>query len=432
MSDAFSSAARLRAMLDVEVAFADAAAVAGVIPAASAVAVRDAATADPPVADIETQALAAGNLAIPLVEWLTARVAASAPEAADHVHYGLTSQDVLDTALVLQVRRAARELDATLDHAAAHTARLARLHASTPMAGRTWLQHATPTTFGLKSAGWLDALERARLRLGASVAEASVVQVGGASGTLAALGEAGPDVADALAAGLGLLAPVIPWHTARDRVAGVACALGIACGTIAKIAGDIVLLAQSEVGEVTESATGGRGRSSSMPHKRNPVAAVRALAAAAQTPGLVATMLAAMPQAHERAAGGWQAEWDTMPALMARTIAAATALAESLEGLDVHVDRVRANLGRDGGVASAEGLVTLLAPLVGRLDAQRLAKGAADRAGASGMSLAEAAAGSPDIVAVTDATAIARALDPQTLTATCPRLVEAVLTTWRR
>lgn len=419
-------------MLDVEVAFADAVAAAGVIPPASAVAIRDAAIPDPPADELAARAAAAGNLAIPLVEWLTARVAERAPDAAGHVHYGLTSQDVLDTALVLQLRAAASDLDAALDEAAGHAARLARAHASTPSAGRTWLQHATPTTFGLKAAGWLDALERARVRLGASVAEASVVQLGGASGTLAALGEAGPEVTEGLAAALGLTAPVLSWHTARDRTAGVACALGVACGTLAKVGRDIVLLAQSEVGEVSESGEDGRGRSSAMPHKHNPVAAVRAVAAAAQAPGLVATLLAAMAQEHERAAGGWQAEWDALPALVARTTTAAGAIAESLAGLEVHVDRLRANLGRDGGIASAEGLVTLLAPRLGRRVAQQLARRAADLAAASGASLTAAAARIPEIAAAADAAAIGHALDPQTLTATCPPLVAKVLSTWRR
>lgn len=433
MTSSFTPEAQLRTLLRVEVALAEASALAGVIPATSAEAIR--AAADPAAFDaaaLAQRAVGAGNVVIPLVDELAARASAVRPEAAGHVHVGATSQDILDTALVLQIRDAWTQLEAALDRAAGDAARLARTHASTPMAGRTWLQQATPVTFGLKAADWLDALERARKRVGAAVSEANVVQLGGAAGTLAAFGAAGPPVLRNLAAALEMRAPLRPWHTTRDRIVEVAAALGIACGTAAKIARDVTLLAQPEVGEVSEGTAPGDGGSSSMPHKRNPVDAVRVLAAAAQAPGLVATMIAVMPQEHERAAGGWQAEWRALPPLVAHTQEAFEALASMLARLEVHADRMRANLDLHGGIARAEGLAAALVPILGRVEAMRLASAACARAATEGTPLAEAAARVPEIAARLDRAAITKALDPEALTASAAPWVTRVLEAWRR
>ncbi len=429
----FTTARRVQTMLDVEVALADALAEAGMIPVSSVPPIRAAARVEfYDVAALDAAAVTAGNLLIPLVQALRHRVADVDAVAAGHVHWGATSQDVIDTALVLHLRDTVAAVLASLDLAANGAADLARRHADTPMAGRTWLQQATPTTFGAKAAGWLDGLGGARARLAVALDDALVVQLGGATGTLSSLGPAGPAVAAALAARLELRVPDMPWHTERGRLVAVACALGMACGTLGKIGRDLALLAQTEVGEVSEPSAEGRGRSSSMPHKRNPVAAAMAVAAAIQAPGLVATMLAAMPQEHERALGGWQAEWDTLPALVDLAARSAAAMADTLPELVVHDDRMRANLDAAGGVARAEGLVAALAPHVGRGDALALVEHACAAALAQGRALAEAAAAEPRIRDLLDPAAIDQALAPDAFAGSGRVFVDRVLARWPR
>jgi 3-carboxy-cis,cis-muconate cycloisomerase len=427
----FSERAQIQALLDVEVALAAAGADAGVFPSASAARIADAARADRfDMAALRDEAARAGNLAIPFVRRLTELVAAVDRDATRDVHRGATSQDILDTALVLQLRDASTLLDAALARSVAACAARARRHARTPMAGRTWLQQASPITLGLKFAGWLDLVARSRARLAASTTAAMVVQLGGASGTLAAFGEAGPAVAAAFANRLGLRVPDIPWHTQRDRLADVACALGIVCGALGKIGRDLTLLSQSEVGEVFETPAADRGGSSSMPHKQNPVRAVRAVAAATQAPGLVATMLAAMPQEHERAAGGWQAEWDAMPALVGLTCDAAAAMADALEHLTVDEARIAANLEANGGVALAEALSSALGDRVGRSEAMALVERVCRAAQRDRCSLREAAAADPGLSAHLAPEAIDRALAPANFLGAAPTFVEQVLRRW--
>jgi 3-carboxy-cis,cis-muconate cycloisomerase len=429
----FSPIRRVQAMLDVEVALAEALAEAGVIPASSVPPIRAAASAEHYDLDaLAAEAADAGNLLIPLVRQLTRRVAESDAAAAGHVHWGATSQDVIDTALVLQLRLAVGGVLTALDRAATAAADLARRHAATPIAGRTWLQQATPTTFGAKAATWLDGLARVRQRLATALDDALAVQFGGATGTLSSLGAQGPAVAAALAARLDLREPDLPWHTERSRLADVACGLGLACGALGKIGRDLTLLAQTEIGEVAEAPAPGRGGSSSMPHKRNPVRATRAVAAAVQAPGHVATMLSAMVQEHERAAGGWQAEWATLPALVALTTDAAQALADALAHLVVDEARMRANLDAAGGVARAEGLVAALAPTIGRQQALTLIERVCGRALADGRTLQDAAADEPQIRAHLGVAAIADALDPASFTGSSRTFVDRVLTRWQR
>lgn len=429
----FTTAQRVQAMLAVEVALAEALADAGVIPAASVPPIRAAARVE--VYDLEAlagDAAEAGNLLIPLVRALRLRVAETDPAAAGHVHWGATSQDVIDTALVLHLRDAVTAVLASLDLAADGAADLARRHVATPIAGRTWLQQATPTTFGVKAAGWLDGLASARARLATALDDACVVQFGGATGTLSTLGPAGPAVAAALAARLELRLPDMPWHTERGRLVAVACALGMACGTLGKIGRDLALLAQTEVGEVAEAAVEGRGGSSSMPHKRNPVAAAVAVAAAVQAPGLVATMLAAMPQEHERALGGWQAEWDTLPALVALAMRSSSAMAGALPNLVVHEQRMRANLEAEGGVARAEGLVAALAPALGRTEAVALIERVCARVLADGGTLADRAAEEPRILETFGRAGITTAVAPEAFAGASALFVDRVLARWQR
>jgi 3-carboxy-cis,cis-muconate cycloisomerase len=300
------------------------------------------------------------------------------------VHRGATSQDVLDTAAMLVARRATEPLLADLRSAADAAAALARRHAGTPIAGRTLLQQAVPTTFGLKAAGWMAGLDAAVERLDGLRLP---VQLGGAAGTLESLGEHGPAVLGALAARLGLAEPTLPWHTQRTPVAELAGALGQAALAVGKPAGDVVLLAQTELAEVR---TGGAGESSTMPHKRNPVAAVAARAGALQAPGLVSTLLTAgIVQEHERAAGGWHAEWRPFTELLRTVGSAASWLAECLTGLEVDAAAMRANLDRTGGLLVSERVTTALTPALGRLAAHDLVTAAAATARDAGRPVAE-------------------------------------------
>jgi 3-carboxy-cis,cis-muconate cycloisomerase len=337
--EAVADDAWLQAMLEVEAALARACSEAGVIPASHADAIAGACRAELfDVAAIGAEAANVGNPAEPLVRALRAQVGGA---AAEDVHRGATSQDIVDSAAMLVARRALEPALADLRGAADAAARLAAEHRDTVMIGRTLMQHAVAITFGLKAAGWLVALDESIERL-REVRLAA--QLGGAAGTLAAFGDAGLAVLGRFARELGLDEPVVPWHTDRTRIAELAGALGEACGAVAKIAGDVVLLAQTEVGEVREGVEG-RGGSSTMAHKRNPVAAISARAAARQAPGLVATLLAAMEQEHERAAAAWHGEWPALRALLSFSGSAAAWLRDCLENLEVDVERMRANLG---------------------------------------------------------------------------------------
>ena len=427
----FSDAAQLRAWLAVEVALAEAEAEAGIIPAEAAADIRAAAGADRfDLVVFREEAERAGNLAIPLVRRLTALVAERNPDSARSVHLGATSQDILDTAVVLQIRDAAAIVTAALTRGVVAAAAIARRHARTPMAGRTWLQQASPVSLGLKAAGWLDMTARCRERLDRAISAAMVLQLGGASGTLAALGDAGPAVADAVARRLSLSVPEMPWHTHRDRLAEVACALGIACGALGKIGRDLTLLGQSEIGEVFEAPSADRGGSSSMPHKQNPVRAVRAVAAATRAPGLVATLLSAMPQEHERAAGGWQAEWDTLPALVGVTIEAAESIAAALEDLTIDEARIRQNLDANGGIALAEALSIALADHLGRTAAMAAVERVSRTAAREHRTLLDVAAEDREITQYLSRDAMARVLNPESFLGAAPVFVERVLRRW--
>lgn len=410
---AFTDQAGLQALLDVEAALAEAQAALGIIPASAAGPIRAAARADIyDAAALATAALAAGNIVIPLVAALTARVTRESVDAARWVHWGATSQDILDTGLVLQLRNAGPAILALLDHAAAAAAGHARRHAATPMAGRTWLQHATPITFGLKAAGWCDLLSRVRDRLAEALERARVLQLGGAAGTLAAFGPRGLELQEALGARLGLAVPTLPWHAHRDRLADLAAALGVATGALGKIGRDLALLAQTEVGEAVEGAPAGGGGSSTMPQKQNPVGSAVALAVATRAPGLVATMLAALPQEHERGLGGWQAEWDTLPELVRLTGGAARAIAEALDSLEVDPDRMRRNLALGGGLSAAEAVAMALARHVGKEEAHRLVAEACRRAVAERRQVTELLAEEVSVVKHLTSAEIERLLDP--------------------
>ena len=337
VSERLTDAAWIEALLAVEVALSRAAARHGLVAGEDAERISAAAArSDVDAVALAKAAVEGGNPVIPLVRLL--REAAGPAGAA--VHPGATSQDIMDTAIVLLVRRAAEPLRADLRAAAEAAAGLALAHRDTPMMARTLAQQALPTTFGLVAAGWAAGLDTALRDLAARV-DALPVQFGGAAGTLAG---SSPAVADTLAELLGVAPQGVPWHTERTRIGALAGALGVAAGACAKPATDVVLLAQTEVGEVSEGAP---GDSSSMPHKRNPIAAVTARASARRAPGLVATLLAAMDHEHQRGAGPWHAEWATLVDLLATTGGAAARLRTCLEGLEVHPEAMRRNLRTD-------------------------------------------------------------------------------------
>ena len=352
---AVTDEAWLQAMLDAEAALARALARTGLIEEAEGEAIAAACRAERfDAAAIAAGASGAGNPVVPLKAALTDAV--EGPAAA-HVHRGATSQDILDTAAMLVTARALEPLLDDVAAAAHAAAELARLHRDTPMAGRTLLQHAVPVTFGLKAAGWLAGLDDARRWLEEIRLERLASQLGGAAGTLASLGDAGPQVAAAYAELLGLVEPVAPWHTQRGRIGELASALAMLSGAVAKAARDIILLSQTEVAEVREARGGG---SSTMPHKRNPVAAICALGCAQQAPGLAAILLGAMAHEHERAVGSWHAEWRPLGELLRSTGSAVAWLRESLEGLEVDPERMRANLELAGGRLMAERVAAAL------------------------------------------------------------------------
>lgn len=381
MCEIFSDRGRLQGMLDFEAALAQAEARLGVIPKTAASAIG--AQCQAKLFDIEALARAAapaGNPAIPMVKALTTLVGKKNKEAAGYVHWGATSQDAMDTGLVLQLRGAFDLIDADLARLADVLARLAKKHKRTPMAGRTWLQQAVPITFGLKAAGALSAVERHRTQWHGLRARGLVIQFGGAAGTLASLGGRGLDVAIALAAELKLGVPDLPWHAHRDRVAEVATTLGLLVGTLGKIAHDVSLMMQTEVGEAFEPAAPGRGGSSTMPHKRNPVGCAVVLAAATKVPALVSVMLAAMVQEHERGLGNWHAEWETLPEICMLSAGALEQVTRMMEGLEIDAARMRHNIDATHGLILAEAVSAALAPKLGREAAHGLIEEACHRA----------------------------------------------------
>jgi 3-carboxy-cis,cis-muconate cycloisomerase len=389
----WSAEAQVRGMLAFEAALALALAEAevGVIPRAEAEAIASICqTVTLDAAEIFREAAQAGTPAIPLVRMLTERM----PDAArGFVHWGATSQDAVDTALVLQMRDGLDLLANTLREIGALCAALAERYADTPMAGRTLLQQALPITFGLKAARWLAMVTRQMRRLSEVREQIAVLQLGGAAGTLAALGDMGALMTVLTADRLGLAPPDLPWHAERDRVGEMAGALGVTAGVMAKIAQDVILLAQTEVGEVAEGDAPGKGGSSALAHKRNPIDAALAVAASRLAIGLVPVILGAMAQEHERGAGGWQTEWEAIPDLFRYCGGAAERVRDALRHLHVAPERMGDNLDRSCGHLMAEALTMALAAshTLGRDKAFRLVRELSEQARAAGQELREVA-----------------------------------------
>ena len=410
----FTDRATLQGMLDFEAALARAEARIGVIPGAAAAAIGTKCRAELFDAAALAQAAArAGNIAIPLVKQLTALVAKKDEHAAHFVHWGATSQDAIDTGRVLQLRQALDLIARDLDSLAQPLGALAQKHRSTLIAGRTWMQHALPTTLGVKIAGWLDAIVRHRARLEETKKRCMVLQFGGAVGTLAALGSRGPDVASLLAAELGLGLPDLPWHSHRDRMAEVGVTLSLCAGTVGKIARDLSLHMQSEVAEIFEPAGEGRGGSSTMPHKRNPVSSAVMLAAAMRVPGLASSLLTAMIQEDERGLGGWHAEWETLPDIVQLTAGAVHHLATILPNLEVDAQRMRKNLDLTQGLIFAEAVSMALGEKIGRAQAHEIVQAACSRALKEKRELRAILSADPKISAQLSLTDLDRLFDPR-------------------
>ena len=376
---------------------------------------------------LSREAKFAGNLAIPLVKQLTAEVAKQNPEAAKFVHWGATSQDVIDTALVLQMRDGLREFDAALRKLSDALVTKIKQHRNTLMVGRTMLQQALPITLGFKMAGWLDGITRHRQRLMEFRPRALALQFGGAVGTLASLGNQGQTVAKELARELDLALPDIAWHSQRDRVVEVATLLGLITGSLGKIARDISLSMQTEIGELSEPTQVGRGGSSTMPHKRNPVACAAILSAAIRVPGLVATMLSAMPQEHERALGGWQAEWETLPEIFDLTFTALKNTIDVIGGLEIDAKRMEANLNASHGLIMAEAVSMTLAQFVGKAGAHRIVEQACHRAQRDAKPLLEILTEDVSVSAHLSMSQLNEIMNPANYLGTTEKIIEQVL-----
>jgi len=418
----------LQNMLDFEAALARAEAATGVIPPGAAGPIASACRAESfDLAAVAEAATRSGNLAIPLVKALTAAVARADADAARYVHWGATSQDVIDTAAMLGLRAAIDALLADTARAIKGFAGLARQHRNTAVVGRTWLQHALPIPFGLKLAEYAAALHRSHKRLQRLRAETLALQFGGAAGTLAALGDKGMAVAERLAEELKLPLPEAPWHTHRDRIAEAASVLAILAGTCGKIARDTSLMMQTDVGEAFEPSGEGRGGSSTMPHKRNPVAAATALGAATMAPNLAATIFAAQVQEHERSAGPWHAEWPTLPALLLVTSGALAAIVDIAEGLEVDVARMRANLDATHGLIMAEAVTFALAEKIGKSDAHHLVEAASKKAVAEKKHLREVLTADAKVAALLSPDGIAKLFEPMAYQGAAQALIDRLL-----
>jgi 3-carboxy-cis,cis-muconate cycloisomerase len=372
-AESLSDEKLLAAMARFEAALAYACAATGLAPGKSAKVIAEVSgRAKFDAAQLARDARIAGALTIPFVKRLTEQVAARSAEAARYVHLGATSQDVIDTAVVLCLAPATARVLSQSRKLGDAAAALARRHARTPIAARTLLQPAVPVSFGWKAAGWLAMLARSHARFAAVAREARVLQFGGAGGTLSAYGDKGGAVAAALAAELKLERPPIPWHSARDGFARLGSEAAILCGAAGKIARDVSLLMQPEVGEVAEPIGKGRGGSSAMPHKRNPVASLAALEAAQRAPALAATLLAQLAPEHERGLGQWQSQWLTLRDLLSGTAGALAAMAEALQGLKVDAKAMRANLERSRGLVYSESVAFALSKKLGKAAAHKL------------------------------------------------------------
>lgn len=425
VGEAFSDRALVQAMLDFEAALAAAEAEIGIIPATAVAPIKSASDAELyDIAEIGQAAALAGNVAIPLVKALTAKVN---ERARGYVHWGASSQDVIDTGFALCAKNAIAIMRGDCAASIKALAALIETHRDSVMAGRTLMQQALPITFAFKAAVWLSGLVHAAERLKRAEAEALALQFGGAAGTLAALGADGAKVRSALAARLALKEAPITWHTERGRVFDLATALAGLSGAASKIATDIALLMQTEVAEVFEPSAPGKGGSSTLPHKRNPVGSTAIRANHRRISGMMATLTMALEQENERAAGAWAAEGETLRELFVLSAGSIEKLREMLSGLEVDPARMRQNLDATLGLPLAESLMMALAPKIGRMEAHHRVEAASKLALASNRPLAEVAKAEPAIAGNIGAEEIDRALDPRHYLGSTEAMIDAAL-----
>jgi 3-carboxy-cis,cis-muconate cycloisomerase len=424
MRAVFDERAYFQRMLDVEAALARVQARLGIIPADAAEAICRAAR----VENLRTEELAesARNVGYPVVG-LVAGLSRAAGEAGRWTHWGATTQDIMDTATVLQVREGLALIRSGLVKMVQALAAQANRHRHTVMAGRTHLQQALPTTLGLKCAVWAQPLITHVRRLDELRPRVEAVSFAGAAGTLASLGTQGIAVMEGLAAELRFAAPAAPWHVSRDSLAETAGFLGLVCGSLAKLATDVILLAQTEVGELAEPYVAGRGSSSTMPQKRNPIASEYILAAARAVHALMPVMFGAMAADHERATGPWQSEMLALPQAFVLTHGALLHAAAIAEGMVVDADRMRRNLGLTHGLIVAEAVMMGLAPHIGRGEAHHVVKHACDVALAEDVSLADALAREEAVTSRLDRVAIDRLTDPSHYLGSADAFIDRVL-----
>ncbi|MDI3309330.1 MAG: 3-carboxy-cis,cis-muconate cycloisomerase [Acetobacteraceae bacterium] len=425
MRAVFDERAFLQRMLDVESALARAQARLGIVPAEAAAAITAAARAEK--LDLPALAAATRNTGYPVVGLVKQLSALAGPEAGRWTHWGATTQDIMDTAVVLQMRDAFALLQAELAAVIAGLARLARAHRGTVMAGRTHLQHALPVTFGYKVAVWLSPLITMQERLAQLRPRVERLQFGGAAGTLASLGDQGLRVQEELGRELGLAVPDIPWHVARDGIAEAVGFLGLLTGALSKLATDVILLMQTEVAEVAEPHQAGRGGSSTMPQKRNPIACEYILAQARGVQALVPQMLAAMAQDQERGTGPWQTEPLAVGQAFLLTHGALAQARVIAEGLTVDAARMRRNLDSTGGLIVAEAVMMGLAPMLGRGEAHNLVHHACDISLAEGVPLAEALMRDPQVSSRLSAEKVGRLTDPAGYLGSSDAFIDLVL-----
>ena len=431
-ADLFSDARLLAAMARFEAALADASSKAGILSAADAKLIAQVCA----VAKFDAVALArdarrAGTLAIPFVRSLTAQVAAVSPQAARWVHFGATSQDLIDTAVVLCLKASTARLLELSRRVGEAAAALAKAHGGTPTVARTMLQPAVPVPFGWKAAVWLCLVGRCHAAFARAARDSQTLQLGGAGGTLAAYGARGDALASALAAALGLQAPAITWHSARDGFARLGSEVAILAGAAGKIARDVSLLMQPEVGEAFEPEGEGKGGSSAMPHKRNPVGCLAALEAAQRVPGLAATLIAQLAPEHERGLGHWQSQWFTLRDLFCSTASALAAMAEVLEGLRVDASAMQANLNRSRGLVYSEAVSIRLAASLGKAAAHALTEKLCGQAVRQGIALREALDRDPEAAKIIPESERANLFDPASGYGSAQAMIDRALALWR-
>ncbi len=431
-SEAVSGRVWLGAMLEAERALAVAQARAGLIPRLAAEIIVSCCDADRFVPEkIGRKGRAQGNPVPPLVRALTRAVSEVSEDAAGHVHKGATSQDIMDTAAMLVCRNALGLILAEVDGIAAACARLADTYRDTMMPGRTLLQQALPTTLGKKAAGWLVSVLEVGTRLREVRESGLAVQLGGAAGTLASLGSSGTQVLGEFARELDLVEPVVPWHTDRVRISDIGGTLSLVAGVLGKISQDVILMAQTEIGEVAEPVGEGSGGSSTLPHKQNPILSVTAAANARRVLDLSHTLQTAMVGEHERATGAWHSEWETLSDALALAGGAAAAVREVTEGLEVYPEKMLENLNATGGLLLAENVATVATERLGRLEAHDLVEASSHRALESGRSLREELLSEPGLGEVLSEEEIDAALDPARYLGSAGEFVDRALKLYR-